>query len=126
VQLLLSLQDAVLLVNTHPFTVLQVSVVQTLLSLQVLAVPTQTPLEHASFRVQALLSLQAVPFGWPAHDVGHVGEGVRVQLPETASQESIVQVLLSSQFLCVPVQTVFAHVSFEVQALLSLQGKVLA
>jgi len=126
VQLLLSLQDAVLLVNTHPFIVSQVSVVQTLLSLQVLAVPTQTPLEHASFTVQTLRSVQAVPFGCPAHDETQVGETVRTQLPVVVLQNSIEHASLSSQFFCVPVQTLFEHTSFVVQALLSLQGKVLA
>jgi hypothetical protein len=39
---LLSLHDSVLFVKMHPVAVLQVSVVQTLLSLQVLAVLTHT------------------------------------------------------------------------------------
>jgi hypothetical protein len=41
--------------------VLQVSLVQELLSLQVMATPTQLPFKHASPLVQALLSVQAVP-----------------------------------------------------------------
>jgi len=105
--------------------VLQVSVVQTLLSLQFLAAPVQTPLEHASFTVQTLLSLQTVPFGFPSHEP-HPGTGVCTQLPETVLQESVVHRLLSSQFLAVPVQAVFTHLSPEVQALLSLQERVLA
>jgi hypothetical protein len=45
---------------TQPVAVLQVSVVQALLSVQFRAVPaTQTPPEHASFTVQALPALQA-------------------------------------------------------------------
>jgi hypothetical protein len=44
-----------------PVPVSQVSVVQTLLSLQFLAVPPQVPLVQTSFEVQALLSLHAVP-----------------------------------------------------------------
>jgi hypothetical protein len=40
-------------------------------------------------------------------------------------QESVVQLLLSLQFLAVPVQTPFLHASLTVQALLSLQGRVL-
>jgi len=126
VQLLLSKHGSVLLlVNTHPFTVSQVSAVQGLLSLQLLAVPPQTSLVHTSLMVQALLSLQAVPFGCPMHEgTQGVGASVRTQLPEAVSQESIVQVFWSSQFFGVPVQTLFEHTSFKVQGLLSLQGKV--
>ena len=51
----------VLFVKTQPLAGLQVSVVQTLLSLQVLAVPRHTPQEHVSLIVQALLSVQALP-----------------------------------------------------------------
>jgi hypothetical protein len=60
VQSLLSLQT--IAVKTHaPVVVLQVSVVQALLSLQTLAVCLHTPLEQVSV-VQALLSLsQTVP-----------------------------------------------------------------
>ena len=50
-----------LYVKTQPVAGLQVSVVQTLLSLQVLAVPRHTPQEHVSLIVQALLSVQALP-----------------------------------------------------------------
>jgi len=126
VQLLLAEHAAVLLVNTHPFNVSQVSVVQTMLSLQVLGVPTQTPLEHTSFSVQALRSVQAVPSGCPAHDETQLGEIVRTQLPVIVLQESVLHASLSSQFFCVPVQALFLQTSFVVQALLSLQGRVLA
>jgi hypothetical protein len=40
----------------------QESAVHGLLSLQLMALPPQTPAEHVSFVVHALPSLQAVPF----------------------------------------------------------------
>jgi hypothetical protein len=87
VQARLSQQELVLLVYTQlPVTVLQVSVVHTLLSLHTLAVPAQTPLEQTSLDVQALLSLHAtVLLMW-------------MQLPLAGLQESSVQTLLSLQF----------------------------
>jgi hypothetical protein len=59
VQPLLSLHESVLFVKTQPVAVLQVSVVQTLLSLQTRVVWLHAPVavSHASI-VQALLSLQ--------------------------------------------------------------------
>jgi hypothetical protein len=46
----------------QPLVTLHASVVQALLSLQLIVVPRQTPLEQASLEVQAELSLQLVPF----------------------------------------------------------------
>jgi hypothetical protein len=46
----------------QPLVTLHASVVQVLLSLQLIVVPRQTPLEHTSLEVQAELSLQLVPF----------------------------------------------------------------
>src|SRR6266540_1692941 len=70
VQALPSEQAAVLLVNTHaPVAGLQESSVQTLLSLQTLAVPTQTLFKQASPVVQALPSEHSVPLGCPTHEV---------------------------------------------------------
>src|SRR6266545_8144835 len=76
-------------VKTHPVAVLQVSVVQTLLSLQVIVVPLQTPAEQTSLVVQALLSLHASVFSVWTH-------------PRTRSQESSVQGLLSLQLVGPP------------------------
>jgi hypothetical protein len=81
-------------------------------------------LEQVSFTVQALRSLQAVPFGFPVQE--HAGDRVCTQLPVVELQVSIEHASLSSQFLVVPVQALFEHTSFRVQALLSLQGRVLA
>jgi phage-related protein len=59
VQALASLQATVLLVWTHPVNASQVSVVQTFPSSQFgAAPPTQVPLEHVSFVVQAFPSEQ--------------------------------------------------------------------
>src|SRR6266849_2885098 len=58
----LSSHEAVLLVCTHPVAGLQLSSVQTLLSLQLTALPSQNPRElQVSLVVQALPSLQEVP-----------------------------------------------------------------
>ena len=82
-QALPSLQEAALLVKTQPEAGLQVSVVQTLLSLQTTVVPVQAPPTQASPVVQALPSLQeAVLFTW---------------LHEPDTQSSFVQTLLSLQ-----------------------------
>jgi hypothetical protein len=63
VQAFPSLQGAVLLVNTQPLPGLQLSVVQTLLSLQTTGVPgLQMPPLQVSPVVQALPSLQAAPY----------------------------------------------------------------
>ena|SRR5436309_2689097 len=62
VQALPSSQEAVLFACTHPLVGLHESSVQTLLSLQLGAVPpTQLPFTQVSFVVQALLSLHDVP-----------------------------------------------------------------
>ena len=53
---------AVLLAKTQPVPGLQESSVHPFESLQTIGVPTHTPLEHASPVVQALLSVQEVPF----------------------------------------------------------------
>ncbi len=115
VQALLSLQGAVLLVCTQlPVAASQESSVQTLPSSQFFCAPEQTPPEHTSPVVQALLSLHGAVLL------------VCTQLPVAASQESSVQILPSSQFFCAPgMQAPFAHTSPMVQALLSEQGAVL-
>jgi hypothetical protein len=64
VQAFPSVQASALFVNTHPVAGLQVSVVQTLLSLQTTEVPPHTPDVHTSVCVQAVPSLQLVPFGF--------------------------------------------------------------
>jgi hypothetical protein len=93
VQALLSEHGMVLLVNTQaPVVVLHVSVVQTLLSLQP-----------------------------PGHGL-HSGIAVCIQLPVAMSQESMVQELLSSQFLSVnPQMPVDGLQLSSVHSLLSLQ-----
>jgi len=85
VQALPSLQDALLLVNTHPVAGLQESFVQTLLSLQVSgAPPLQVPPPQVSLVVQALPSLQELVLF------------VKTQ-PVAVLQLSVVQALLSLQ-----------------------------
>jgi isopentenyl diphosphate isomerase/L-lactate dehydrogenase-like FMN-dependent dehydrogenase len=74
-----------------PSVVLQVSVVQTLLSLQFLGVPLQTPVTQTSFTVQGLLSLHAPPV-----------VAVNLHTPVDVVQVLIVQGLMSSQTLVVP------------------------
>jgi hypothetical protein len=54
--------DAVLFVWTQPVPALQESLVQTLLSSQLIAVPAHVPPVHWSPDVHALPSLQPVPF----------------------------------------------------------------
>jgi hypothetical protein len=78
-----------------PFAVLQTSVVQTLLSVQFLGDPLQTPVTQASFTVQGLLSLHT---GFP----GVPEIAVNLHTPVDAVQELVVQGLLSSQTLVVP------------------------
>jgi hypothetical protein len=73
---------AVLFVCVQPVAGLQASFVQTLLSLQLTAVPLHVPEVHLSPEVQALLSLQAFVFGVNTH-------------PVLTSQVSVVQALLS-------------------------------
>src|SRR5690242_14231348 len=71
------------------------SVVQTLLSSQFLGVPVQTP-DLQTSPVVHLLPSSHVPPSLPA---------TCLHSPEEESHESVVQTLLSSQFLGVPVQT---------------------
>src|SRR3990172_2528825 len=109
VQALASLQAAVLLVYTQPVAGVQVSVVHTLLSLQVIAVPPQTPAVHTSPLVQALPSLHTVP----------LATLVNTQ-PVAGSQVSVVQGMLSLQAIAVPAHTPAGQTSPLVQALPSL------
>src|SRR5437867_235821 len=81
VQVLLSLQ--VMGVNTHPVAGLQVSVVHALLSLQVMGVKTHPVAGLQVSVVHALLSLQVI--------------GVLEQTPVAWSHTSVVHALLSSQ-----------------------------
>jgi hypothetical protein len=79
-------------VFTQPVTALQVSVVQTLLSLQLRAVPAvQLPAWQLSAPLQTVPSRQGVP----------LATGVFEQ-PKTGLQESVVQTLLSLQLSAVP------------------------
>ena len=115
VQALPSSQVPVLGVLTQPVRALHESVVQELLSLQLMAVPaTQTPAAHLSLAVQALLSSQgAVLLAWAQ--------------PVLGLQESVVHRLVSSQDTVVPPpQAPAEHFSPVVQALPSLQVAVLA
>src|SRR6266511_3946482 len=76
--------------NTHPVAELHESIVQTLLSLQTIAVPAQVPVEQTSFTVQALPSLQGnALYVW-------------IQLPVAGSHVSVVQTLLSLQSVSEP------------------------
>ena len=80
------------------------SLVQTLPSSQLSAVPTQTPLAHTSPVVQAVPSLHVVPFAtlaWP-----HV----------PAVQLSVVHEFPSSQLIAVPAHVPFVQTSVVVQA----------
>ena len=88
--------------------------VQTLSSLQsVLPEPTHTPPTQLSVAVHALLS-------------SHAAELVTCLHPDTLSQESSVQTLLSSQFMAVPATHVPpAHLSPRVQLEPSSHGAVL-
>ena len=108
-----SLHALVLFVCTQPVDVLQVSVVQGLVSSQLGGgPPTQEPAAHVSLVVHALLSLQAaVLLVWTQPDAG--------------LQESSVQGFESSQLIVVPAQTPPVHTSPDVQALPSLQAAVL-
>jgi len=110
-----SLQGAVLLVKTHPVAGLQVSVVHTLLSLQMMPVPAHTPAVHTSPLVQALPSLQTVPLATFVNT--H---------PVAGAQVSAVQALLSLHTSAVPPHTPLVHTSPVVQALPSLQAVPLA
>jgi len=111
VQALLSLQGSALFVYTQPVAVLHVSVVQTLLSSQLVAVCTQpVPVLHVSV-VQALVSAQSM--------------AVYTQ-PVAGLQVSVVQALLSLQTTAVPDwQVPPAQASPVVQASLSEHAAVL-
>ncbi len=91
---------------------LQVSDVQTLLSLQTLAVPVQAPVLQPSLVVHALPSSQTVPSKTLT----------KLQIPVLTLHESVVQTLLSLHCLAVPLQTDFAHKSLSVQVFPSLHG----
>jgi hypothetical protein len=113
VQALPSLQGAVLLVKTHPVAGAQVSVVQGLLSLQVIPVPAHTPAVHTSPEVQALPSLQGAVLLVCVH-------------PVAGLHASSVHTFASSQFgAAPPTHTPAEQVSLVVQALPSLHGAVL-
>jgi len=112
VQAFESLQGAVLSVHAHaPVDALQVSVVQTLLSLQSLGVPArQVPAEQTSFTVHGLPSSQAAVLLTKPHPV------VAEQNGEVHGFES------SGQLMVDPTQTPLLQTSPLVQAELSLQG----
>src|SRR5712692_9715361 len=114
VQALPSLQGLVLLVCTQPVTGLQLSSVQTLLSLQLAAgPPTQVPPLHASLVVQAFPSLHGLVL-------------LVCTQPVCVLQVSVVQTLPSSQLGAGPPTHVpLAQVSLVVQAFPSLHGLVL-
>ena len=114
VQAFPSLQEAVLLVKTQPVAGSHVSVVQTLLSLQMTAVPgTQVPPEQVSPAVQAFPSLHAAALF------------VKTQ-PAAESHVSVVQTLLSLQTTGVPEwQVPPEQVSPAVQAFPSLHAAAL-
>jgi hypothetical protein len=100
---------AVLFVWTQPVTGWHESVVHTLESSQLSAVPTQTPLEQASPVVQAVPSEHVVPLA-------------RLTCPHTpAAQLSVVQEFPSSQLSGVPPHVPLVHTSPVVQRLPSLQ-----
>jgi hypothetical protein len=116
VQALLSLQAAVLLVNTQPDPAEQVSVVQELPSVHDrLPEPTHRPLLlQVSVVVHKLLSLQAAPT--------RLKEPALLQAPVEVLQVSSVHGLVSAQLLrLVKVQLPPTHLSSSVQALPSVQ-----
>ena len=114
VHALLSLQGLALFVCTQPLAGLHESLVQTLLSSQLTAVPPlHTPAVHASFVVHAL----------PSSQLPLTGEKTQ---PLAGLQLSLVQTLLSSQASAAPpVQTPALQVSFVVHALPSLHGPLM-
>src|SRR6266849_2108169 len=114
VQAFPSSQEAVLLVCVHPLAGLQLSSVQTLLSLQLGAgPPTHVPPEHVSLVVQAFPSLQEAVL-------------LVCTQPVAGLQLSSVQTLLSLQLGAgPPTQAPPLQVSLVVQAFPSLQGAVL-
>jgi hypothetical protein len=100
-------------VLAQPLMGLQLSVVQTLPSLQLSAVPApQTPLWQVSAPLQTLPSRQGVPLATAV-----------LEQPKTALQESVVQTLPSLQVRGVPaVQTPAWQVSAPLQTLPSAQA----
>ena len=115
VQALLSLQLKVLTALTQPFLGSQLSVVQTLLSLQFRAVPPHTPLAQTSLALHALPSSQLSVLL------------ANRQLPVALSQESLVHALPSTQTLIAPgTQPAETHWSPTVHALPSVHGLLLA
>ena len=114
VQALPSSQAIVLLANTQPVAGLQLSFVQMLLSLQTTAVaPVHVPAPQTSPAVQAFPSLQAIVLFACAQ-------------PVAGLQLSLVQTLLSLQFVAAPpTQAPAEHVSPVVHAFPSLQEAVL-
>jgi hypothetical protein len=116
VQALPSLQALALFAKTHPVPGLQLSVVQTLPSLQTVAPPgLHAPPPHVSPVVQALPSLQALVLL------------ANTQAPVAGLQLSVVQMLLSLHATTAPGWHVPPpHASPEVQALPSLHGPVLS
>ncbi len=114
VQALPSSHAAVVLLNTQPVVLSQVSAVHKLLSLQASALPgLHTPPPHTSPLVQALPSLQVwVLAAWAQ--------------PAFTSHESLVHALLSSQLgAAPPLQLPAVQVSPSVHALASSQAAVL-
>ena len=122
VQASLSLQAALLSPCMHPLAGLHESSVQTLLSLQLGAVPAwHRPATQVSLPSQALwLSQSALTVqGWQFACGGF-------SQPRLVLQESVVQALLSLQLSAAPLtQVPPPQVSLPVQALPSLQGPVL-
>ena len=115
-----SSQTAVLLACRQPWTALQLSVVQGVLSSQGTGVGAleHTPAEHVALPIHALLLQLAGTQTAPSLT------GVWMH-PPLISQESVVHALLSSHELPVPVHLPFAHTSPVVQALPSLHEPLL-
>ncbi len=100
------------LVKTQlPVVLSHASLVHTLLSSQVLAVPAQLPSVQTSLVVQA----------WPSSHPPPLAMGLELQVPLLASQTSAVQALPSLQVLGVPLHPPVLQVSGTVQALPSSQ-----
>ena len=113
VQAFPSLQEFVLLVNTQPVAIVQVSVVQGLLSLHTMPTPAHTPPLQTSPDVQAFASSQANVLLVKTHPLA----GLHV---------SVVQTLLSLQTTAAPAkQAPPPQVSPVVQAFPSSQADVL-
>ncbi len=96
----------------QPWVVLQLPTLQTSPTGQTTAVPPQAPLVQVSGDVHALLSLQVVP-----------SAALVKPQPATTSQLATLQAAVAAgQVMVLPPQTPAVQTSFEVQALLSLQG----